>query len=448
MSAAAQPSATMTWMLRVFLFFGIVGIGTIGFVGLARLRRPAPRREQEETAQPVTVMTAQARPERIMLSGYGTVRAKTTAVVSPEIAGRVVAVADHLDDGNPVAAGAVLCRLDDRDIVLGKKISEAEKARLQAEISVLQREAKNAERLLTLRRQAMKLDEAELKRVTRLLEDADIGTQSGVDRAQQAAIRSREQAVALENQLARIPLQIKSLKTQIQRVELQLAQGAVQLERSTVKAPFAGRLAAVNVELGQIVTPGQPLLRIVADEHREITVSLDTRLVARWLAPMPKPRTRPGWFEPVKPTPVEVRWTEDKSHVWPGTLARIAAVDERTRTVQMVVALEPAPALPFDLTPGMFCEVRIPGHREANVIRFPRAAINADGEVFVAVDGRLASRSFELLVYDGDDVLVRGPVNGGKEVLRPGDRIVLTKLDSVVDGMKLQVRRDDTDGRP
>lgn len=431
------------WTVRVLIALVVIGIGAAGFAKLKSLRRKPPTREFEEAVRDVFAHQVEAKAEQVVLSGYGTVRSRRIAQISPEVSGVVLNIYADLNDGAIVDKGTVLCRIDNRELKITRQVHEAEKERFDAEIKVLEQQTANARKLLVLRKEAAVLDENEYKRVSNLLTESKIGSRTVVDRSRQMWIRSREAVTALENSLAQIPLQVKTLRTQQKRVAAQLALADLNLSRCEVKAPFRGRLQRPTVEAGQTVARGQPILALVDDSDREIEVSLDGGDAARWLAfSGGTPDAGDGWFRKLKPVVVDVRWLEQpEAHKWQGTLSRIASYDERTRTVHAVVTIEATKsAAPLALVPGMFCEVQIPGATIPDAMRFPRSAVSADGHVFVVEKGRLASRSFVALRHDGEDVLAHVSRSGAKvPSLQSGDQVVTTKLSSPVDGMQVRV---------
>lgn len=168
------------------------------------------------TAQPVTVDTV-----RITEETLGTVRTTAAPTVAAEVAARIMEI--QVDEGDAVAAGDLLARLDDGDFRLTAERARAEIARLGALIENQQRQVARNRQLL------------ERKMVS----------ESAVDDAQ-AELR------ALEGQLAAT------------RAELALAER--NIERTRVRAPVAGRIETRHAEVGAWAGLGTPLFQIATDQ--------------------------------------------------------------------------------------------------------------------------------------------------------------------------------------
>jgi len=88
-----------------------------------------------------------------------------------------------------------------------------------------------------------------------------------------------------------------------------------------------------------------------------------------------------------------------------------------------------------------FVRAEIEGRVAHGVLIVPRASMR-DGERLLVVDGqsRLREREGEILRIDRDDVLVRTK-------LEPGDRVVVSPLQVVVDGMRVRPQPTSLAGR-
>jgi len=80
--------------------------------------------------------------------------------------------------------------------------------------------------------------------------------------------------------------------------------------------------------------------------------------------------------------------------------------------------------------PGMFVEVEIEGRTATQVSRIPRRGLRSQSVVWVVEDERLRFKNVQIVRRARDDVYVRG--------LEAGERIVISVLDIVTDGMKVR----------
>jgi multidrug efflux pump subunit AcrA (membrane-fusion protein) len=436
--AARTPLERPGWLRttwRIALFVLILGVGFAGERQMRLNRKPPERVEVTTTAPHVSVITARQSDERIVLQGFGTVRAGTTVEIRSQVGGRVVAVHSRLERGETIAEGEELLQVEARDFELKIDATRAASIRLNAEIAGIREELKATEALLVKRRASAALSEAEAERQRQLHEVEGVGTRSAVDQAERLALLDSEQLTVLTNTTKALPHRITALEAQLVANATQLEMDSLQLSRCRITAPFSGRADAVRVEPGDIVQAGASLITFVDDSDREIAVNLGARDVQRWLRFSVKAEAT-GWFGKTEPVEAEIRWLGDADGPkWTGTVMRIEDVDPRDRLVALALSVNPRTGAGMPLVSGMFCEVRIPGKVEEAVFRVPRAVVREDGAAFVANGSVLSTRELELVREDGEFLLVRG--------LEAGDAVVTNRLEGAVLGMSVIVRERD-----
>jgi membrane fusion protein, multidrug efflux system len=184
--------------------------------------------------------------------------------ITPQISGTVVAIG--ADDTQFVKAGQALVRLDQADAKVALDQAEAQLARtvrdvrnlfatsaqLQADVQVRDTDLAAAQSDLARRRQlgaSGAVSGEELQHAT----DAVRGAQAGqlAARQQLAANRARVDGTTLENHP-----QVRDAAAAVRSAYLTLA-------RTELPAPVSGFVARRNVQLGQRVSPGTPLMAVV-----------------------------------------------------------------------------------------------------------------------------------------------------------------------------------------
>jgi multidrug efflux pump subunit AcrA (membrane-fusion protein) len=132
-------------------------------------------------------------------------------------------------------------------------------------------------------------------------------------------------------------------------------------------------------------------------------------------------------------------------HEWSGRIVRTEGeIDPRTRMVHVVAEVRDPYGRGSDptrppLAAGMFVEAEIAGRKVESVAVIPRAALRGANEVIVVDDdNRLRFREIDILRATTDEVFVRAG-------LAPGDRVNVSPLEAVTDGM--EVRTSDLRGR-
>ncbi|HEX9794076.1 MAG TPA: hypothetical protein VGC54_08845, partial [Planctomycetota bacterium] len=134
--------------------------------------------------------------------------------------------------------------------------------------------------------------------------------------------------------------------------------------------------------------------------------------------------------------------TSNSGGAWTGRVVRGAGeVDSATRMARLVIRVpDPygrlaggSPASSPELRIGAFVRLEIEGRPILQAIRLARTSLQPDGTVLVAdSDDRLRSRPVEVLRREDDWVFLGGG-------LAEGERVILTPLETVVEGMRLQI---------
>jgi RND family efflux transporter MFP subunit len=417
----AQTRQHIKIRIAVCILILIVGIG--GFLALAALKKPPAEANNGERPLKVKVMPVRAQTVPITVTGYGQVRALNVVKLSAQVSGQVVELHPRLEVGEVIEEGELLLRIDPRDYAAAVAQSRAEAAQWSSVVKRLQKQASiDNGRLKTLER-SRELARAEFERVQTLFATHSVGTRSGMDRAEQAYNASMDQADQMVQAVALYPIRIKESRSSLAAARARLKQAQANLERCEVRAPFNGRLTLASVEQGQFVAPGAVLAAMADDTVLEIQVPLDSRDVRKWLRfGDAEPTAAGAWFGQPETVECRVRWTEDKEgHVWQGTLHRVVAFDQKTRTITVAVRVQAAAARSenggLPLVEGMFCAVEIPGQDLPNAFKVPRSAVSYTNTVFLAQGDRLKTRPVQVARVDGDDAYITGGLSNGEKVI-------------------------------
>jgi RND family efflux transporter MFP subunit len=248
----------------------------------------------------------------------------------------------------------------------------------------------------------------------------------------QARAQQEQAAAELQRQTALGDLAPASAE-HTARMQSQIADASVRAaeahySRAALRAPFAGTVADLYVEVGSHAAPGQPVARIVKLDPIRITLAVSDRDVVS---------LEPGM-------PVEVL-TQARSGVLSGSISHVGpAADLNTRAFPVEVSV-PNPGR--GLLPGMIAQVRVHRAVATDAVVVPQEWIvtkRTEQGVFVEVDGVARWRS-----------VVLGEVAGNQVVIRQGvkveDRVVVTGHRTLTDGEPLLVVRSGvccTGGRP
>jgi len=202
----------------------------------------------------------------------------------------------------------------------------------------------------------------------------------------------------------------------------------IQASRATIRAPFDGALAAVELEKGEVSGAGTPAARLVVLDPIKVSISVADRDV--------------GLLE----VGADVRVSVDAlAEPRDGKIARIlpaADIDTRTFIVEVEVANEDKALLP-----GMIARVEVEQSLQQDSLLIPQGFLVTQREsngVFVVEDGFARWRTLELGPLVRDQVVI----DSGLEV---GDNIVVVGQRALADGDAVILSRQGTccvNGRP
>lgn len=308
----------------------------------------------------LTVGSVSAGP-RVELAGE--VRARVESRLGFRVGGKLVE--RPVEVGQRVVAGQVLARLDPRDFQLAR---QAAASQLEAAKQEVARARADMARLESLRRQGY-VSAAEIDR-TRV--------------ALAAAEAAREQAGSLS-----------SLEDN-------------RLGDATLRADVDGVIVGVLADVGEVVSPGMPVLVLARDGAREIAVEFPEDR-----APLAKAAKAQAFL-----------WANPAER-FPATLRELAAAaDPVTRTFRARYSVQ-APAGAFALGQSATLVLDVPADprlASAGVVRLPTTALmGAQGASLVWVYDPKASvvrrTPVKVAGMDGNDILVAGLPDGAQVVV-------------------------------
>jgi multidrug efflux system membrane fusion protein len=207
----------------------------------------APKKQVRAEAAPVAVSTVAAATENwpATYEATGTVRARTTAVISAKWTGYVREV--RAQAGDRVKEGQLLVALDTRDLDVAMRRAEA--AREEVRTAMPEADSAVAAAMANL-----DLAEVTLGRMKDLLQKKSISNQE-FDEATakwKAAQSGFDMARARRTQL----------NSRLAQAEQEVRSSEVMRTYAEVTAPFAGLVVTRSIEPGSLAMPGAPLLTI------------------------------------------------------------------------------------------------------------------------------------------------------------------------------------------
>jgi membrane fusion protein (multidrug efflux system) len=197
--------------------------------------------------------------------------------ISPKVSGQVISL--RVDDNDAVKAGDLLLEIDPVDYQAKvdqatAAVTAAESAVEQAKAAVLRAEANVGEAQASARAAATEA----IRRASDYRRYAAMGTDGvsaqqvetakhAMDAASDQKDAAEKKAVAAAAELNVAKTNIGSAEAQVAAAKAQLRFAQLQLQYTRVYAPESGNVTKRNVESGDFVAPGQPLLAIVRPER-------------------------------------------------------------------------------------------------------------------------------------------------------------------------------------
>ncbi|MEM7630346.1 MAG: HlyD family efflux transporter periplasmic adaptor subunit [Planctomycetota bacterium] len=439
---AGSPSTITRMITRGVVALVVLAVGVSGYRLMAGLRPPVPRADQAAEALVVRTLPVAERRVRRVWEGFGTARALRKTDVPAELTETVLERPSEIEAGAGVEAGQTLLVLDARDVRDRLSAAEQSVEALRASLSALEVEEVRLAEQVDLSRDEADTARRDLER-TRDAVRAGAGTESEID-AREAAVRRAERTLAsLSQQLELIPSRRAQTRAQLAAEQANAEQARRDVERSVIRAPFDGTLQSVTPRAGERVRTGDVVARLVDLSLIEVPLRVPVS-AARSI--------RVG---------DQVELVRDGAGIddagWTGAVARIAPeADEASRTMTVFVLIEQDPAAAGEvglLRPGQFVVGRVRSAPGEPGLLVPRSAVRGDrafllGEPVASEGGDGAGgarRSVRVVAVTPrhdhaerfDDLDPRESqwvvIEPGGE-LSPGDAVVLTNLDQLIQG--------------
>ena len=393
------PVALPGFLKRLVQGTIIIGVGVLGFALLFGMRAEPAEVEPPRVIPTVSTVPARVTQGAIKVRGGGTVRPSAEVTIASQVGGRVVWTSPALVSGGRFLENEPLLRIDPADYENAVEAAEADVA--QREVALL---------------------------------EAEENARLALDEWRRLAARENLDPTPPNALVTRQP-QLDAAAAALRSAGARLEDARLALERTWIRAPFNGIVREETVDLGQFVAAGQTVGRLYATDAVEIVVPLsdnEAALIERlWSARAGDAATR-----------IPVAITSEYGgleYAWSGYVDRAeSALDEQTRTVDVVVTVPEPFAAPEDdprrppLLLGSYATVDIEGASFEEYAVVPAAAVR-DGDVLWTVenDTLLVMTPIEPIQEVDDEAMVLGPIADGTPV-------IVSMLLFVTDGMTVR----------
>jgi len=372
----------------------LVGAG-LSYGLLVGKPQPEPSLPEDTAAPVVSVMVVKPTVHALSVETQGTVRPLREINLVSQVAGRVEQVSPRFAEGGFFASGEALVKVEDIDyhFVIARAESQVAEAR--------QRVAEEKGRALQAGR-----------------EWRDLGSEQG-------------------NSLFLRKPQVAAAEALLKASQADLEAARLDLSRTSISAPFNGRISEKYVDIGQFVSPGTAVAMVYDTDVVQVRLPLTDRQVALLDLPLNYDNQTVG--EMSQAAVVLRSRFAGQDWEWQGHLVRTdASIDVDSRVVYAVAEVDkPFARTPGSqrppLSPGMFVHATISGRPLADVTQLPRNALRSGGWVMVVDDDQVARpREVVALQSDTEHAWVQGLVSG--------DRVMVSEPRNILAGTKVTVK--------
>ncbi len=440
-----------------------VAVLLLGGFAFGRLRAPTRAQVAPPEAPPVPVEVALVARQTVerTVDVSGSLTSARVAEVFARQAGPVARVL--VSDGARVSAGQPLVVLDGSQAAIRVRQAAAAVEVAEARVALLLAGARRQERLqaadavrqaeiglegtrtnLAHARVTLQTAQTNLARMEQLFRDGAVA-QAQVDQARwetdraraqvesaEAQVRSAEAAVhAVRQQQSLVetgprPEEVQAARAQLAQAQALLLEARQALAEMAIRAPFAGRVARLQVSPGDFVSSGEfgsvPVVVVYDDRALEAEVTVGEREAAL---------VRPGQPATLRP---ETAGSGALAAVVK-TVTPLADVRSRAVTVRLRISGGSATNAAV-LFPGSFVRGAIIVERRPGALTVPRAALRGDGRpvVWVVENGAIVVRPVTTGLTAGNRVEI---ITG----MRESEEVVTLGPESLVAGTRVTVKR-------
>ncbi len=407
-------------------------------------KSPLDHEAVDMPSRAVQVVTAARIPFRTRITAYGNVEPAITLHSMAEVSGKISYLHPNLKAGEMIPADTVVVRIDAKDYTVGLKQTQADLAASLSALQELEEEAKSTRRSLELAEKNLEVGEAELARISDIYEQRVIA-KSTLDAEEQRTIQLRQQVAELQGKMNSFDSRRQSVKARIARAEQEVQNRQTILARTEIELPFDARIGNVSIEKDEFVAVGSVLFEAIDLKGVEITAQLPMESMRRLVIHMEdEPETAQqifltgGRINDALGLEARVRLVNDNiSAEWDARVLRISdSFDAIRQTIGVVIGVDNpyegiVPGKRPPLIKGMYTAVDLYApSRPALVV--PRRSVHL-GRVYIAnSEDALEIRPVDIQLVQDDLVVIRSGI-------AENDRVIVTDLVPVIEGMPLQV---------
>ena len=382
------------------------------------------KREEGTTEKPTTIHGAKI--ETIKLSpveeeyeAVGTVRSRTTSILSSKTVGNILAV--HVREGDRVQTGQVLIEIDERDSRSQLEKAEAGLREVREGLEEIEQNIHAAEAARAAAEAGRSLALATFNRYQALLEQKS-ASQQEFDEVQAKMKIAEAESDRAGRMLQALIAKKSQVLAKVDQAKADITRAQIYVGYSRILSPINGVVTSKQAEIGLLAAPGVPLLTVEDNSRYRLEVAVEDSMLKRIHLGDP------------------VRISIDA--LGPQEFSRkvseiVPASDPASRSYAVKIDLSEGPkrnGTEIGVKSGLFGKARFPvGKTEAILI--PQSAIVREGQLtgVYAVDEAGIARL--RLIKTGKIHKETIEILSG---LSKGDRIASTRVEAIKDGDRIE----------
>lgn len=407
-------------LTRVFIPLGILILASVIAATLVISRPSATIRDSEEKSWIVSVVPAKPAAISPQITIYGKVESPFMTRLTAAIGADVEEVA--IREGEHVQKGQKLIKLADSDYQLQLKQRNAELAEIKAQIRSELDRHKSDKQALEHEKILLDLARKELERARALHRD-NLSTQAHIDEAEQVVVK---QQLAVNNRALFVndhEARLAQLKARATKAEALRDLAALDIKRSSIEAPFAGKVTSVRVSPGDRTKIGDILVELYDHSTLEIRAQIPTQYENTLQQALASNITING-FAMLNQQTVTVALDRISGKIiqGSGSLDGLFRINDANRQLQV----------------GRTLELRLSLPPINNAIALPREAIYGSDRIYRLTGERMSALSVErvgeMQMEDGNNYVIVKSAD-----IKAGDNIITTQLPNAIDGLLVKV---------
>ncbi len=256
----------------------VVAISLLALSQTACGKKPEAAAEKPAVVAGIKIEKIAIEPVGDFYEATGTVRAKTTTVLSAKIMGTVTSL--RVREGDRVSAGQALIEIDNRDAAAQLQKAQAGLRQAQEGVAEVEQSISAAQSAKAAAEANKRLAASTLNRYQVLLDRKSISPQE-FDEVKTKALVAEAEADRAEKMLQMMAARKKQVQAQMDQAKADIASAQVFVGYARVVTPISGIVTAKQIEIGSTATPGAPLLTIEDDKRYRLEAAVEESQIGK-----------------------------------------------------------------------------------------------------------------------------------------------------------------------